>query len=1431
MASQDTRVAGCDLGKLTAKFVVGRLQSDPAGLTILHQESVEHNGRPMEAFSDWYRRRRIHECAALGATGLYAGELRDPVQADLPEEACLEATLAGHVRPFGPLNLVTIGARGYGVLVRDEEGRVRSTENDKCSSGTGETMVKIASRFGLSIEEADRLAASADASIPITARCSVFAKSEMTHFGNQGRPAEALFRGYFESVGRYVAALLGRVRVEGPVYVAGGCARNEALVGALSAAVGSVVHVPEQALFLEAIGAATLAAERPVELPVEPEALIRPRENRFVTLKPAREWSHRVTRLPPSQQQPMTVAEKGEPCVLGLDLGSTGSKAVLTRVTTGEPVLSIYDRTQGNPVDAVRRLLRQASAHGRLDVRAIGVTGSGREAVATVLRASFPELGERLLVLTEIVAHATAAIRCDPEGGRSLSVVEIGGQDAKFIQIAAGQIVESDMNKACSAGTGSFLEEQAMFYGIAEIETFTELAATGERPPDLGQMCTVFVADAAAEAAGYGYSVPDLFAGFQYSVIHNYMDRVMGQRTFGDRIFFQGKPATGRSLAWTLAAVTGREVMVPPDPGAMGAWGIGLCAVSTLGLAALESAPAVDLELVQKAAVVGRREFQCRDKRCDTLCTIERTTVRVNGGRHTVLSGGACPKYEVARGSAPKLPVGAPNPFAERAQRRARLEETQAGRRGPIRVPEVGALVGVLPWLVTFLKELGYQPGVVRPGPDALARGEERCFAYDACAPIKVAHGTLEVDDPALPIFLPKVLTVPDAEGPGGTTCPMEQALPDTLRESLRARGHEPRLISPPLSLRRLSTPKDVVRRLTELSNVARALGVDGAAAGVAARRADQAQESYEAGLLDSGRRALAWAAENDIPVVVVCGSLHVLHDAAINAAIPRLLAENGVLALPMDCFPVEEGPGPLTAVPWGDANRVIRVAAACRAQGGSYPLLLTSFGCGPSSFVEQIFTDVLEGYPHTVLETDGHGGTAGYVTRVQAFLHTVRKHEGTAHPAAPHRLERLESRPPEPVETLADARLLILPVGTYSEVIAGTYRAFGYNAESAGLTSPEVLAAGRRSCSGKECLPYQLIWGAFQKQLDADDSEQRVRLLQATGQGSCRNCMFSIKDRINLERLGLSHRVEPRHLGSDDDISWSFMARVWSATVAWDTLFQLASYYRPGEAEPGSVDRLYERHVQALVELVEVPAGTGLARQRSALAFPGRVQTFLEVVTDDFAALAARGTEPQDRRTVLVAGDIYLRVDDFASDGLIRRLNALGIRVIAEAVGPLTEYLAESRSGEIIGLPTDPVDNAFRKRLMRGIRARLQRPVRAKHPWLPHNDSPAMLEAGRHLIDTHPHGEAPATVGAVLYHWNERVCDGVVLVSPWGCGPALITESLLKHEREIPILFVYGDGTPMDERRLRSFAFTLRRKEARTRVRPQATASAHERR
>ncbi len=1406
----EIRVAGCDLGKATAKFAVGRLV-DGGRIAIDETDTVHHGGNPLDAFCDWYRRMEVASCAALGATGIDSGALVAPAISGLPAEACLEAGLRLLPGLDGPLNVVSVGARGYSVLSRSADGRVQYLENEKCSSGTGETMVKIAARFGLSIEEADALAYAATETIPITARCSVFAKSEMTHFGNQGRPADQLFRGYFTSVANYTAALLARARVDGPVLVVGGGALLRAFVRGLEESLDREIIVPENPLHLEAMGACALASDQlgaaaRLSLPDDPAALVRVRERQFRVLEPARNWRHRVTTLEATAPRPG--AERA-PSILGLDLGSTGSKAVLTEVDSGEPVLDLYDRTRGNPVDAARRLVAALLDRCRPDIRAIGVTGSGREAVATVLRAAYPELGDRIVVINEIVAHATAAIRCDEARGESLSVVEIGGQDAKFIQVRDGKIVESDMNKACSAGTGSFLEEQAVFYGVDDIERFTQIAQRAERPPDLGQMCTVFVAGAAAEAAGQGFELADLFGGFQYSVIFNYINRVMGQRTFGDRIFFQGKPATGPSLAWTLAAITDRDVVVPANPGAMGAWGIGLCALGEVGREGLRSAASIDLRVVLGAEVVAQSEFQCKDKRCATLCTIARTKVAVGDKKETVFSGGACPKYEISTAARPKLAKDAPSAFDERAALLAPFLEDVPGDR-VVALPLVGACHGYFPWLVTFLKELGLGVRILRPDRGSLARGEANCYSFDACAPIKIAHGVASTD--ADTIFLPKVLTLGDRDDCSGKTCPMEQGLPEMIREALRARGSQARVVHPRFSFEAASEPLQLMWQAQEAASM---LGVGRRQGLRAARAASEAQQRYEQSLAEIGQCALDYAREHSLPVVVVCGSLHVIHDRGVNANIPGLLRENGVLPLPMDCYPIPAGIHPMPRIRWAEARRALRVSVSARERGDVYPLLLSSFGCGPASFVEQIFADLMAGHPFTALESDGHGGAAGYVTRVQAFLHTVRKHDGASSAVARSCLRILEELPMPDVTEEEDAQIVFLRVGDrLTSAMAAAYRSIGIDAVTAERSSPEVLASGRRDCSGKECLPYQLIWGAFRKHLEEPPPTKRTVLVDIAGQGPCRNCMFTIKDQLSVARLGLADKVALRHLRTDSELGWRFTLRLYASVVSWDILFQLSSYHRAFERHEGEVDRLYNRYCDELEALVSLGVNdSGMRGLRELRRHTKALHALLDRASEEFAALASSAPEDGSRRTVLLSGDIYIRLDEFANDQLIRRLNQRGLSVLVEPSSIIQEYFTDESLLGFFGAPSATMESAVSRFAMRAVRYDLYGRVRRLHPWLPETDLRAMQAARAELLDEYPKGEAAITLGSVLHAWNERHCDGAVVASPWGCAPALVTEALLRHRREIPILFVYCDGSPIDPRRLNGFAFRLKRR------------------
>ena len=180
-----------------------------------------------------------------------------------------------------------------------------------------------------------------------------------------------------------------------------------------------------------------------------------------------------------------------------------------------------YLMTAGRPIEAVRQGLEEIGEEigNRVDIQGVATTGSGRYMTADFVGAD--------LVRNEITAQATAAIHIDPDVD---TIFEIGGQDSKYISIDKGVVVDFEMNKVCAAGTGSFLEEQAEKLGISIKNEFSALALSAESPVKMGERCTVFIESDLVHHQQKGAPKDDLIAGLSYSIVQNYLNRVVGDR-------------------------------------------------------------------------------------------------------------------------------------------------------------------------------------------------------------------------------------------------------------------------------------------------------------------------------------------------------------------------------------------------------------------------------------------------------------------------------------------------------------------------------------------------------------------------------------------------------------------------------------------------------------------------------------------------------------------------------------------------------------------------------------------------------------------------------------------------------------------------------------------------------------------------------------
>ncbi|MBE3571505.1 MAG: 2-hydroxyglutaryl-CoA dehydratase [Moorella humiferrea] len=256
-----------------------------------------------------------------------------------------------------------------------------------------------------------------------------------------------------------------------------------------------------------------------------------------------------------------------QPCYLGIDVGSVSTNLVVI-TSTGEVLSSLYIRTHGQPIQAVREGLRRIKVNlpENITIAGAGATGSGRYLAGAIVGAD--------IVKNEITAHAVAA-RQEIPGVQT--ILEIGGQDSKIIILREGVVTDFAMNTVCAAGTGSFLDQQAARLGIP-IENFGELALKARHPVRIAGRCTVFAESDMIHKQQMGHNIEDIIGGLCEALVRNYLNNVAKGKEILPPIVFQGGVAANAGIRAAFKKALGQEIIVPQHFAVMGALGAALLA-------------------------------------------------------------------------------------------------------------------------------------------------------------------------------------------------------------------------------------------------------------------------------------------------------------------------------------------------------------------------------------------------------------------------------------------------------------------------------------------------------------------------------------------------------------------------------------------------------------------------------------------------------------------------------------------------------------------------------------------------------------------------------------------------------------------------------------------------------------------------------------
>jgi predicted CoA-substrate-specific enzyme activase len=975
-------------------------------------------GRPLEAsvklLAELFEHLSVDEVGGAIVTGsaakLVGASLGLPTENEFKAAAIGVGTLYRDVT-----NVFEMGGENSKFIhISNEKGQIGIVDyqtNGDCAAGTGSFMDQQSTRLRYQIEDVGDIVLAAERTPKIAGRCSVFAKSDMIHAQQKGYKPDEVLKGLCESVARNFKSNIARGKsVHGKTAFIGGVALNRGVARSLASIFEleeKDFFVPTEGVHVAAIGAAIISGGgNGTETAVG--ASKRNSDNRALDVAELKERLAHFTSQAASEFPSLkrltrdrvlflrdrvhTYSFDGRnlpvDAYLGIDIGSVSTNLTLID-DDGLVIKEIYLRTQARPIEVVHQGLQEIEREvgDRVRVRGVGTTGSGRELIGELIGAD--------TIVDEITAHKTgAAFIGDAMIGKKVDTIfEIGGQDAKFISIADGIVVDFTMNEACAAGTGSFLEEQAEKLDVSIVNEFAALAFSSERPLRLGERCTVYMEQDVSAYMKKGAAKNDIIAGLAYSVVQNYLNRVVRGRKIGSVIFFQGGTAYNDAVAAAFSEVLGQEIIVPPYNGVIGAIGASLLVREKVQALGTESSfRGYDLTAINYKL----REFTCQG--CTNYCDIQEFNVEGN----KTFWGDKCSDRYRKRAKVPRKPV-IPNlmtlyneilerdyiPLVEK-ELGARIDTSAPGESGA--KPRIGVARSMYfydrhPFWGTYLRALGTEVVLSPKTNKKIAHQGIEAAVAEPCFPIQVAHGHIlalleqGIDGILTPNVIDGETDAPEVES---YMCPWGQTLPFVLKHAPLLDGKETLMMSPLVHFRQ---GENFVEK--ELWQYGKRFGVSRARHRLAARAGFAAQRMFREECEAAGREALDILEKSGEAGVILVGRPYNVIDKEANLDVPGKLRDYyGMNVIPIFFLPLE-GIGIRDIndnMFWNFGRKILQTARLAAQKENLHLIYITNFKCGPDSYVKHYASGAAV-RPYLTLQFDGHSNDAGVMTRCEAYL------------------------------------------------------------------------------------------------------------------------------------------------------------------------------------------------------------------------------------------------------------------------------------------------------------------------------------------------------------------------------------------------------------------------------------------------------------
>ncbi|MFW2331801.1 MAG: acyl-CoA dehydratase activase, partial [Nitrospinota bacterium] len=1412
MMNSKDRYIGLDIGSVSVKGAL--LDGDGRIIHTIYERSF---GQPTKkagiVLKDLLDRLEGSKLAHIGVTGA-GGELVSSIVGGLfVNEIIAQSQTVSKLYPTIK-TLVEMGGEDSKMITFKEENNkttlVNFSMNDLCAAGTGSFLDQQASRMGYSPEEFGQMALKAKRAPRIAGRCSVFAKSDMIHLQQVGTPDYEIISGLCFAVVRSFISNVGRGKeFIAPVGFFGGVSSNQGVVRALIDELNldeSELIVPKYNQVTGAIGAAYTAMESKEEFEFQGKDAIDQyieymgANNRDRQSMPVLQGQFNDAFYDISKINIDSNFDSQTKCFIGVDIGSLSTNVVAIDLDNNV-IARRYLRTQSRPIEAVTRGLKEIGDEikDKVHVLGVGTTGSGRYMIADFIGAD--------VVRNEITAQATASIYSNPEVD---TIFEIGGQDSKYISVENQAVVDFEMNKVCAAGTGSFIEEQSEKFDLDVKQEFENAAFSSDSPGKFGDRCTVFIESDLVGNQQKGMGKNDLAAGLAYSIVKNYLNRVVGSRKIGNNILFQGGVAWNKAVVAAFESILGKKVLAPPHHDVTGAIGVAMIANSYYQKNSMQPSKFYGFELEKREYKVST--FEC--KACDNVCDVSR--VKFDKDAH--FYGARCDIFDSK--SARKHKKAADIPLVDLFSERDKLlfgdyltkknfSRNEGSNKVRIGIPRALYSYEHFPFWETFLTDLGFEVVLSGKTNHTVIKEAIETVKAETCFPIKIIYGHVldlmkkEVDY----IFLPSTITASKSDSKFQTsqTCPMVQSSPYLLRAAIDYSAGNVKELSAPVFFQRgvESLLKELGPLFKSEFNIKKGKLKTAIQAGIVA------QDKFHLLTKNRGKEVInQLKSEGERPVVLISRSYNGC-DSGLNLDLPRKLLAMNKVAIPLDFLDLKEDEV-VKSNPdmyWKSGQKMLSACDYIKNDPEIDAIMLSSFNCGPDSFINYHIEDRLKGKPFLSLEIDEHSADAGAITRCEAYFDSLDNFNtpkiekqaivssevtmecgavvdeivpklntnGSCNCNGNSDVKTQDENGKKALVGKNGSRASSVPINErkihipymcdHGYTIVARLRKEGIDAQVLPVSDQASIDFGLKYVSGKECIPFVMTTGDMIKKAKEEGfSKDSNAFFMPTTNGPCRFGQYQSVQKMLLEELGIDDvpllSLDSKNGYNDEHgfaISTKMRRDIWRGVVAVDILLKLTCETRPYEVNKGETDETYQRMLAGVVDILE--------KEDSSKLFE-----WMEVIKHQYKKIEIK----DERRPIIgVVGEIYLRSHAYGNQDVVRRIEQLGgevwIAPIAEWMLYCTNRYIENSKNEKKyldqwkGYIQDIVQKRDEKRLYEPFKDTLRNGEEIGIKQVLANAAPYM----HHSFE----GEAVLSIGKAVEYAQNNI-SGVVNIMPFSCMP-----------------------------------------------------------